>query len=143
MVNGPLGRFPTALNGVPRDLQYSPEGLHEYSRDLPRGSIHHDSPEGFSEIFILMSVLDQFLCSRQVHAPPPLLRRRRAARSFLPSGAPSVANALRPSVVSYSMLYQYSKSWVFKSSLVFFTATVHLQHIGINLANLLIFACKL
>ena len=41
------------------------------------------------------------------------------------------------------MVYQYSKSWVFKLSLVFFTATVHLQHIGINLANLLIFACKL
>ena len=136
MVNGPLGRFPRVLNGVPRDLQYSPEGL-------PRGSIHHDSPEGFSEIFILMSVLDQFLCSRQVHAPPPLLRRRRAARSFLLSGAPSVANALRPSVVSYSMLYQYSKSWVFKYLLVFFTATVHLQHTGINLANLLIIACKL
>ena len=40
-------------------------------------------------------------------------------------------------------LDQYSKSWVFKLSLVFFTATVHLQHIGVNLANLLIFACKL
>ena len=40
-------------------------------------------------------------------------------------------------------LDQYSKSWVFKLSLVFFTATVHLHHIGINLANLLIFACKL
>ena len=40
-------------------------------------------------------------------------------------------------------VYQYSKSWVFKLSLVFFTATVHLQHIGVNLANLLIFACKL
>ena len=88
----PLGRFPRVLNGVPReniegpprdfprakpegipegDLQYSPEGLHEYSRDLPRGSIHHDSPEGFSQIFIITYVLDQFWCSRPVHAPPP------------------------------------------------------------------------
>ena len=38
---------------------------------------------------------------------------------------------------------QYSKSWVFKLSLVFFTATVHFQHIGITQAILLIFPCKL
>ena len=43
----------------------------------------------------------------------------------------------------YTAIHQYSKSWVFKLSSVFFTATRHLQHIGINLANLLIFACKL
>ena len=40
-------------------------------------------------------------------------------------------------------IYQYSKSWVFKLSLVFFTATVHLQTIGLIWTNLLIFACKL
>ena len=58
------------VNGAPRevlkspegDLQYSPKGLHEYSRELPGSSIHHDRAEGFSQIFILMDVLDQFLC---------------------------------------------------------------------------------
>ena len=62
---GPLREFPRAKpEGNPEgDLQFSPEGLHEYSRDLRRGSIHHDSPEGFSQIFILTYVLDQFSCS--------------------------------------------------------------------------------
>ena len=82
----PLGRFPRVLNEVPReniegplrdfprtkpkgnpkgDLQYFPEGLHEYSKELPRGSIHHDSSKGLSQIVILTYVLDQFSCLRQ------------------------------------------------------------------------------
>ena len=61
MVNGAPTGFLRVLNVVPREnsegplrdflrakpqgeFQYSPEGLHEYSRDLPRGSIQHDSP---------------------------------------------------------------------------------------------------
>ena len=45
-IEGPLRDFPRAKpKGNPeRDLQYSPEGLPEYSRDFPRGSIHHDTP---------------------------------------------------------------------------------------------------
>ena len=55
-IEGPLRDFPRAKpEGNPKvDLQYSPDGLHEYSRELPRGSIHHDSPKGSSQIFILM-----------------------------------------------------------------------------------------
>ena len=65
MVNGAPREVPKSTpEGNPEgNLPYSPEGLHGYSRDLPRRSIHHDSPEGFSQIFILMDVLDQFLCS--------------------------------------------------------------------------------
>ena len=54
-IEGPSRDFPRAKPKVntEEDLQYSPEGLHENSRDLPKGFIHHDSPEGFSQIFIL------------------------------------------------------------------------------------------
>ena len=86
MVNGaPTREVPKSAQWSPEgDLQYSTEGLHEYSRDLPRGSIHHDRPEGFSQIFILMDVL----------VLVPILRMRWPARSFLPSGASSAATVL-------------------------------------------------
>ena len=63
----PLGSFPRVLNGVPRENIEGPprdfprakpegnaKGLNVYSRELPRGSIHHDSPKGFLQIFLLM-----------------------------------------------------------------------------------------
>lgn len=71
------------------------EGLHEYFRDLPRSSNHHDTPEAFSQIFIITYVLTQFSCLRPLHAPQPILRMRRITEQ---SGAPSVATALRPMV---------------------------------------------
>ena len=80
MVNSPEG-----------DLQYSPEGLHEYSKDLPRGSIHHDTTEAFPQIFILAYLLDQFICTGTA---PALVRMR---------GAGTSANG-GPQVVSYRMV---------------------------------------
>ena len=83
---GRILKVPRGAAGPEGDLQYSPEGLHEYSRDLPRGSIHHDTPEAFPQIFILTYLLDQFTCTcmaagptvhaRPVHAPPALLCMR-------------------------------------------------------------------
>ena len=60
----PPRNFPRAKpkGNLEGDLQYFSEGLHEYSRDLSRGSLYHDSPKGFSHTFILMDVLDQFSC---------------------------------------------------------------------------------
>jgi hypothetical protein len=48
------------LGRILRDLQYSPKGLHEYSRDLTRAFIHYDTPEALPEIFIITYLLDQF-----------------------------------------------------------------------------------
>ncbi len=58
----PLGRFPRVLNGVPREnIEGPPRGAFnillrdsiEYSRNLPRGSIHHYTPKAFPQIVIL------------------------------------------------------------------------------------------
>ena len=37
---GRILKVPRGVTGPKGDHQYSPEGLHEYSRDLPRGFIH-------------------------------------------------------------------------------------------------------
>ena len=52
----PLGEYLRSPEGFPEGkaqgksqgvLQYSPEGLNEYSRNFTRGSIHHDTPTAF------------------------------------------------------------------------------------------------
>ena len=67
-----IEKFPRVLTEVPKEnnegpprdgakgksrggpsIQYSPEGLHEYLRNIPRGPIHHGKPKAFSQIFIL------------------------------------------------------------------------------------------
>ena len=81
------------------------KGLHEYSKDFPRGFIHHDTPKAFSQIFIITYLLDQFSCSRLVHA------HAHASGGWAagwPSGALSAATALWPPVVSYKMVRRCS-----------------------------------
>ena len=83
------------VNGAPKkvpegDLQYSPEGLHEYSRDLPGRFIHHDTLKALPQIFIITYLLDQFSGSAVLRMRMPLIAER--------NGAPSTATAFQPIV---------------------------------------------
>ena len=94
------------VNGAPKevpegDLQYSPDGLHEYSRDLLRGLIYHDSPR-VSHRFSFLRCIGPILvfAADTAHAPvsKKLLGERSAVRGNY-SSAP---------VVSYTMLHSQS-----------------------------------
>ena len=75
------------VNEAPREV---PESTQWISRETPLELV------ALPQSFIITYLLDQFLYSQPVHAPPPiLLRMRRIAKR---SRAPSAATALRPMV---------------------------------------------
>ena len=106
------GRFPRVLNGVPRensegppkgaarpdgDLQYSPEGLHEFLRDLPWGSNTHDTSRlSHRSVFLLM----YWTRSR---APAPALLRGAGRLALLRRCGPYIGGG--PYIVSYRMVH--------------------------------------
>ena len=111
----PLGKFLRVLNGVPREnIKGSPREIPRGTFNiLPRDSMSNQGTSrgalftpGLFTDFHSYDVLDQFLCSCQYCACDG------SAKSFLQSGVPSVANALRPPVVSYTMLHSWSKTLI-------------------------------
>ena len=89
------------VNGAHRevsegDFKYSPEGLHEYLRNFPRGSIHHDTPKALSHIGpVLVLATGACAAANTAHAPggKKLLAKRQALRppsSIIQNGASSL-----------------------------------------------------